>query len=224
MLPQLVSLIFWIAVLALAWGLARRILIWKTGRQRRIYLRGMLQIPQRYFVDLHDVVSREPSVARAHVGVAGGAILALTLVALNYGLGLYWRVLDALLMLAGLLMLGGACAMAWRRRNAPARLSKGPWSRLPYTLLLFALAATLVGAVALTGTTLAPWLAGAISLAFAIGAAELAMGIGLGGPMKHAVAGLLHLGLHPRPERFGDKRFATALQPLTLTPDDLGVG
>jgi Fe-S oxidoreductase len=58
----------------------------------------------------------------------------------------------------------------------------------------------------------------------AIGAAELALGVGLGGPMKHAVAGLLHLGLHPRPERFGDARFATALKPLRLTADDMGVG
>ncbi|MFD2270783.1 DUF3483 domain-containing protein [Undibacterium arcticum] len=35
-----------------------------------------------------------------------------------------------------------------------------------------------------------------------IGGAELALGIGAGGPMKHAVAGLLHLAFHPRPERF----------------------
>src|SRR3989442_176908 len=96
-------------------------------------------------------------------------------------------------------LLAGASAMAWRRRSAPARLSKGPWSRLPYSLLLFALVVSLVGAVALTGTALAPWLAGLIALAFAAGAAELALGVGLGGPMKHAVAGLLHLGLHPRP-------------------------
>eukprot|EP01030_Chromulinospumella_sphaerica_P032956 gene32956-33765_t len=124
-------------------------------------------------------------------------------------------------------MTAGACAMAWRRRSAPARLSRGPWSRLPFSLLLFAVAMSLASAVALTSTALAPWLAGLISLAFAAGAAELALGIGLGGPMKHAVAGLLHLGLHPRPERFGnasEKRFATALQPLKLTADDMGVG
>jgi Fe-S oxidoreductase len=187
-------------------------------------LRGLLLIPKRYFVDLHDVVAREPFVARAHVGVAGGAILALLLVAMNYGFALYWRSLDAVLLLAGLLMLTGAAAMAWRRRTTPARLSKGSWSRLPYALMLFAAAVVLVGAVALTGTALAPWLAGLISLAFAAGVAELALGIGLGGPMKHAVAGLLHLGLHPRPERFGDKRFATALKPLKLTDDDMGVG
>nr|WP_315847677.1 DUF3483 domain-containing protein [uncultured Rhodoferax sp.] len=227
MLPQLVSAVFWLAVLAMGWGLARRALVWKKGRQATVYMRGLLQIPKRYFVDLHDVVAREPFVARAHVGVAGGAILALALIALNYGLGLYLRVLDAALLFAGVLMLAGAGAMAWRRRAAPARLSRGPWSRLPFSLLSFAVAVSLMAALALTGTALAPWLAGLISLAFAAGAAELALGIGLGGPMKHAVAGLLHLGLHPRPERFGtpaEKRFATALRPLTLTADDMGVG
>nr|WP_315480569.1 (Fe-S)-binding protein [uncultured Rhodoferax sp.] len=227
MLPQLVSTVFWLAVLALGWGLVRRAFLWKKGRKATVDLRGLLQIPKRYFVDLHDVVAREPFVARAHVGVAGGAILALALIAVNYGLGLYLRVLDAALLFAGVLMVAGASAMAWRRRAAPARLSRGPWSRLPFSLLLFALAVSLTSAVALTGTALAPWLAGLISLAFAAGAAELALGIGLGGPMKHAVAGLLHLGLHPRPERFGtpaEKRFATALRPLTLTADDMGVG
>ena len=224
MLPYLVSAVFWLAVLGLAWGTARRALIWKTGRASAVDMRGLLQIPKRYFVDLHDVVAREPFVARAHVGVAGGAILALALVALNYGLGLYLRVLDAALLLAGLMMLAGAGAMAWRRRKAPQRLSKGPWSRLPYSLALFAAAAAFVGALAFTGTALAPWLAGVVALAFAAGAAELALGVGLAGPMKHAVAGLLHLGLHPRPERFGDKRFATALKPLRLSADDMGVG
>ncbi|MDR7150604.1 Fe-S oxidoreductase [Hydrogenophaga palleronii] len=223
-LQNLVSALFWMAVLGLVLGMARRGLLWRAGRAAPVDLRGLLLIPKRYFVDLHDVVAREPFVARAHVGVAGGAILALLLVALNYGFALYWRSLDAVLLLAGLLMLAGAAAMAWRRRAAPARLSKGSWSRLPYALMLFAAAVVLVGAVALTGTALAPWLAGLISLAFAAGVAELALGIGLGGPMKHAVAGLLHLGLHPRPERFGDKRFATALKPLSLTADDMGVG
>src|SRR3982751_6946838 len=100
MLQHLVSTVFWVAVLGLAWGMARRALIWKTGRASDVDLRGLLQIPKRYFVDLHDVVAREPFVARAHVGVAGGAILALALGAFNYGLGLYLRALDAALLLA----------------------------------------------------------------------------------------------------------------------------
>lgn len=224
LLAHLVSAVFWLAVLGLVIGLARRAAIWRTGRSAAFDVGGLLQIPRRYFVDLHDVVAREPFVARAHVGVAGGTLLALFIVALNYGLGLYWAALDVVLLLAGLLAVAGAAAMAWRRRAAPARLSQGPWSRLPYSLLAFAVAVILTGAVALTGTALAPWLAAAIALAFAAGVAELTLGIGLGGPMKHAVAGLLHLGLHPRPERFGDQRFATALKPLTLTADDMGVG
>ncbi|MDG5977345.1 hypothetical protein H010_18952 [Hydrogenophaga taeniospiralis CCUG 15921] len=224
LLQHLVSAVFWLAVLGLVIGLARRAAIWRGGRAAVVDFGGLLQIPRRYFVDLHDVVAREPFVARAHVGVAGGTLLALFIVALNYGLGLYWAALDVVLLIAGLLAIVGAAAMAWRRRAAPPRLSQGAWKRLPYSLLAFAAAATLVGAVALTGTALAPWLAGLISLAFAAGVAELALGIGLGGPMKHAVAGLLHLGLHPRPERFGDQRFATALKPLKLTPEDMGVG
>lgn len=224
LLQHLVSTLFWVAVLGLVGGVARRARIWRSGRAAAVDLRGLLRIPRRYFVDLHDVVAREPFVARAHVGVAGGSLLALGVVALNYGAGLYWRSLDGVLLVAGLAALLGAGAMAWRRRAAPERLSRGPWRRLPYSLMAFAVAVTLVAAVALTGTALAPWLAGLISLAFALGTAELALGIGLGGPMKHAVAGLLHLGLHPRPERFGDRRFATALKPLALTAQDMGVG
>lgn len=221
---QLVSALFWVAVLAFVVGLLRRVSIWRQGRAAPFDAWGLLAVPKRYFVDLHDVVAREPFVAKAHIGVAGGSLLALLMVAVNYGLALYWRSLDAVLLLASALALVGAGAMAWRRRAAPARLSQGAWRRLPYSLLSFALAAGLIAAVALTGTALAPGLAGLISLAFVAGMAELALGIGLGGPMKHAVAGLLHLGLHPRPERFAQARFATALRPLALTPEDMGVG
>ncbi|WP_290871470.1 DUF3483 domain-containing protein [Aquabacterium sp.] len=198
-LPQLVSLVFWAAVLALGLGMARRVSLWRQGQAANVNWLGLLAVPKRYFVDLHDVVAREPFVARAHVATAGGGLAALALVGLNYGLGLYSRVLDVALLLAGLAMLGGAAAMAHRRRNAPERLSKGPWQRLPYSLMAFAAA---VIAIALVGPELASWLAALVVLAFAAGAAELALGIGLGGPMKHAVAGLIHLGLHPRPERF----------------------
>jgi Fe-S oxidoreductase len=55
-----------------------------------------------------------------------------------------------------------------------------------------------------------------------LGSAELALGIGGGGPMKHAVAGLLHLAFHPRPERFAGVR-STGLKPLALDKGELGV-
>jgi len=225
-LNVLVSVVFWAAVLTLVLGLARRAALWRNGRAASVNWLGLLAIPKRYFVDLHHVVAREPFVANAHVAVAGGAVLALVIVAINYGLGLYLGWLDGVLLLAGLVMLGGAAAMAWRRRDdaAPKRLSRGPWSRLPYSLLCFALALVGIGIATMTNTAVAPWFAALLVLALAAGAAELALGVGLGGPMKHAVAGLLHLGLHPRPERFSpNKKSATALAPLQLDAGSFGV-
>jgi Fe-S oxidoreductase len=221
--------VFWLAVAAFAVGLWQRARLWRRGRPAAVDWRGLLAVPRRYVVDLHDVVAREPFVARAHVAVGGGAVLCLVLVALNDGLGLRWRALDGLLVLAALGMLGGALAMAWRRRAGWSRLSQGPWQRLPYTLALGAVALAGLGAVAWFGAALAPLVAGALVLGLAVVAAEFALGIGLAGPMKHAVAGLLHLGLHPRPSRFGPQpvgpgtvRTASALQPLALDQGERG--
>ncbi|MEY2894168.1 MAG: hypothetical protein RJA98_4076, partial [Pseudomonadota bacterium] len=221
---DLITLVFWLAVLALLWGTARRARLWRAGAPAAVPLvTGLLAAPKRYFVDLHAVVARDPFVARAHVAVAGGAVLSLLLVALNDGLRLRLAALDAALLGAALLMLGGALAMAWRRRQPPARLSRGPWQRLPYTLGLGAFGVFTLSAIALWGGALAPWWAALCTGALAVGAAELSLGIGRAGPMKHAVAGLLHLAWHPRPERFGPQpvgpgtvRSAVALQPLQL--------
>src|SRR3954469_3285739 len=141
MLPVQIALtvLFWLAVLALAAGLFRRSLLWRAGRfAAPVNWRDLLQVPKRYFVDLHHVVARERSMAITHTAVAGGAVAALGLVALNYGLALYSVWLDWLTLLASAVMLGGATRI-WRRRRAlPSRLSRGPWSRLPYTLIAFA--------------------------------------------------------------------------------------
>jgi dimethylglycine catabolism B len=212
-----VGIVFWTALAVLAAGIARRSRLWRAGRPTSFRWLALLAIPKRYLIDLHAVVAREPYIARAHVATAGGASLALVAVALNYGFALHLRMLDWLLLAASVAMLGGAAAMAWRRRRPPSRLSRGGWSRLPYTLMAFA--AALVGVV-LIGPDAAPWLAALIAFSLAAGAAELVLGIGLGGPMKHAVAGLLHLAWHPRPERFAGAPTATALQ---LQENELGI-
>ena len=229
---DLITAVFWLAVTAFTVGTARRAALWRAGRPATVAWRGLLAIPKRYFVDLHDVVAREPAVARAHVAVAGGAIACLALVALNDGLRLRFAVLDAVLVACAALMLVGAFMMA-RRRRQPAvaeRVSHGPWDRLPWSLAVGAAGMGALAAGALWHEQIAPWWAALCVLALAVGAAELALGIGLAGPMKHAVAGLLHLGLHPRPERFrpqavgpSAQRVASALKPLSLGRDLPGV-
>ena len=222
---HLLTLLFWLVAACFALGLARRAQLWRTGRATPVSWGALLTIPKRYFVDLHHVVAREPYIARTHVATAGGAVAALLLVAVNYGFALYWRALDLAIVGASAVMLVGVFFVWHRRRQLPARLSRGPWMRLPYTLAAFALG--LAALTLLPAQTLSLVIAAFALLLLLIGCAELVFGIAGGGPMKHAVAGLLHLGLHPRPERFGspaEKRFATALKPLRLSADDMGVG
>jgi Fe-S oxidoreductase len=213
------TILFWLQALLLLLGLARRARLWNAGRAAEVDWTGLAAIPKRYLVDLHRVVARERYIANAHVATAGGAVLIVLLIALNYGLALYRAKLDSAIAAAAVLMLIGAAFMALRRRHPPARLSRGAWMRLPYTLgalstglLLLALPAALSGSA----------LALLALLLVLIGSLELSLGIGSGGPMKHALAGLLHLGLHPRPERFrgGD---SAALRPMALDSMPLGV-
>lgn len=219
-----VTVLFWLAVVVLAIGLWRRAKLWRAGRPAKVNWFGLLAIPKRYFVDLHHVVARDPYIARAHMAVAGGAIAAMLLVAANYGLAFYWRPLDWLILLAAAGMLAGAYLVWQRRRDPLPRLSRGAWSRLPYSLGAFAIGLLLL--TAMIAANLSPsLLTGPISILLLLfllaGTAELALGIGTGGPMKHAVAGLLHLGLHPRPERFSG--LSTGLRPLDLDAGQFGV-
>ncbi len=220
-LASAITTLFWCAAATLAIGIARRALLWRSGRATDIAWAGLLEIPKRYFVDLHHVVARDPYIARTHIAVAGGAIAALALVALNYGFGLYWPFLDWAIIAAALVMLTGAVFVWLRRIDTPARLSRGDWSRLPYTLAAFALGLAIT--IAISPGTASSAIAIVALLLLLAGSAELALGIGVGGPMKHAVAGLLHLAFHPRPERFAGAR-STALKPLALDRAEFGVG
>ncbi|WP_442808471.1 (Fe-S)-binding protein [Trinickia soli] len=205
----LITVLLWLSVAGLAFAVAKRSSYWRVGRATApgaFGVSNLFAIPKRYFVDLHHVVARDPYIAKTHVATAGGAIAALALVFVNYGLGIYSPWLDKLIFLAALAMLIGA-VFVWRRRHAndvPARLSRGPWNALPWLLGSFA--------VGLLLFTIVP--AGAMSRAFAvicavligIGAFAMTMGAAKGGPMKHAIAGLLHLAFHPRQERFAATR------------------
>jgi dimethylglycine catabolism B len=219
MLPLFLTIAFWCALALLVLGLALRARLWRHGRPAPVAWTGLLAIPKRYFVDLHHVVAREPFIARTHMAVAGGGVLAILVIAINYGLALYAPWLDRVLLAASALMLVGSALAAWRRRSPPSRLSRGPWRRLPFTLAAFAGGAALAAWLAPSGAQAPALLVIVLLLA---GSAELVFGIGLGGPMKHAVAGLLHLAFHPRPARFDGQRSAD-LRLLDLRQLDYGV-
>ena len=219
MMNYSITALFWLATATLLLGLWKRTKFWRAGKPAAFAWLNLLAIPKRYFVDLHHVVAREPFIARTHVATAGGAVAALGLVGINYGLMLYCSALNWAIMAATGIMLIGVFFVWLRRRNTPGRLSRGAWSRLPYSLAAFALGLLIVN---LPVSVLAAGVAVFALLLLLAGSAELALGIGLGGPMKHAIAGLLHLAFHPRQERFSGK-LSTALMPLDLTNQDYGI-
>jgi dimethylglycine catabolism B len=218
-LNHFITALFWLAAFTLAFGLWRRSQLWRAGQPAAWHWCQLLTIPKRYFVDLHHVVSRDPYIANTHIATAGGAVAALALVAINYGLAVYSSALNWAIVVATSIMLIGAFFVWLRRRKPHARLSLGAWSRLPYSLLAFALGLLLL---TLPMQTLSNSIAVIAALLLLAGSAELALGIGLGGPMKHAVAGLLHLAFHPRQERFSDQ-LSTALKPLNLEKNGLNI-
>ena len=208
------------AALALAIvGAVRRMNMWRRGRPARVdLLGGLLAMPRRYMVDLHHVVARDKYMANTHVATAGGFVLAAVLAILVHGLGLHNRILGYVLLLATALMFVGALFVFKRRLNPPSRLSKGPWMRLPKSLLVFS-ASFFILTLPVAGVLpegFGGWaLAAVLALGVLWGVSELFFGMTWGGPMKHAFAGALHLAWHRRAERFGGGR-STGLKPLDL--------
>ncbi|TCF98413.1 (Fe-S)-binding protein [Paraburkholderia strydomiana] len=230
---SVITVLLWLSMAGLAFALAKRAAYWRVGRATAAGAYGwanLLSIPKRYFVDLHHVVARDPYIAKTHVATAGGAILAMALVFVNYGLAIYSPWFDKLIFLAALVMLVGA-VFVWRRRHGakavPARLSRGPWDHLPLLLGSFALGLVLF--IALPAAAMSGALAIIVALLIAVGAFTMTFGAARGGPMKHALAGLLHLAFHPRQERFAERNDRdivppTALKAPLLDAKEYGVG
>lgn len=225
----LISILLWVSMAGLAFAVLRRASYWRLGRATTSGGYGigkLFTIPKRYFVDLHHVVARDPYIARTHVATAGGAIAALALVFVNYGLAIYSPWLDKAIFAAALLMLVGV-VFVWHRRGAgdiPARLSKGPWNTLPWLLGSFALG--LASFMVVPAGVMSGAFAVLSAVLIAVGAFAMTFGAAKGGPMKHAIAGLLHLAWHPRQERFAATPAAwtgegTATPPTALKVPDI---
>lgn len=227
MLNTLLPILLFAAVGLAVLGALRRVAMWRQGRASKVdLLGGLLAMPKRYMVDLHHVVARDKYMANTHVATAGGFVLAAVLAILVHGFGLHNRILGYALLLATTLMFVGALFVAKRRRNPPARLSKGPWMRLPKSLLAFSVSFFVVTlpVAGILPEHFGGWLLATI-LAVGVlwGVSELFFGMTWGGPMKHAFAGALHLAWHRRAERFGGGR-STGLKPLDLADPSAPLG
>ncbi|MGE6794111.1 dimethylglycine demethylation protein DgcB [Pseudomonas guineae] len=219
MLNTLLPILLFAALALAVIGAGKRFLMWRRGRPAQVdWLGGLLAMPRRYMVDLHHVVARDKYIANTHVATAGGFVLAAVLAILVHGFGLHSRLLGFALLAATALMFVGALFVAKRRLDPPSRLSKGPWMRLPKSLLMFA-ASFFIATLPVAGIVSADFggwvLALLLSVSVAWGVSELFFGMTWGGPMKHAFAGALHLAWHRRAERFAGGR-STGLKALDL--------
>ncbi|WP_313200871.1 dimethylglycine demethylation protein DgcB [Pseudomonas sp.] len=227
MLNTLLPILLFAALGLAVLGALRRVRMWRRGRPSKVNLiGGLLAMPRRYLVDLHHVVERDKYMSRTHVATAGGFVLSAALAILVHGFGLQSKILGYALLVATVIMFSGAIFVFKRRLNPPSRLSKGPWMRLPKSLLVFAASffiATLPVAGILPANTGGWVMVGILGLGVLWGVSELFFGMTWGGPMKHAFAGALHLAWHRRAERFGGGR-STGLKPLDLEDPNAPLG
>ena len=227
MLNTLLPILLFAALGLAALGALRRVNMWRRGRASKVdLLGGLLAMPKRYMVDLHHVVARDKYIANTHVATALGFVLSALLAILVHGFGLHNRILGYALLLASVLMFVGATFVYLRRRNPPSRLSKGPWMRLPKSLMAFSVSFFLV-TLPVAGVLPADFggwlLAALLGVGVLWGVSEMFFGMTWGGPMKHAFAGALHLAWHRRAERFGGGR-STGLKPLDLNDKTAPLG
>ncbi|MCO6060261.1 dimethylglycine demethylation protein DgcB [Pseudomonas sp. MOB-449] len=227
MLNTLLPILLFAALALAVLGAAKRFFMWRRGRPSKVdWIGGLMKMPRRYLVDLHHVVERDKYMSKTHVATAGGFVLSALLAIVVHGFGLHSRILGFALLAATVLMFVGALFVAKRRRNPPSRLSKGPWMRLPKSLLMFSVSffiATLPVAGILPEGFGGWFLAGILAIGVAWGVSELFFGMTWGGPMKHAFAGALHLAWHRRAERFGGGR-STGLKALDLADPNAPLG
>ncbi|WP_416138457.1 (Fe-S)-binding protein [Halomonas sp. HK25] len=236
MLNTILPILIFSALALAAIGAWRRVRLWRQGRPSSVpLLKGLAALPRRYLVDLHHVVGRDRVMSNTHVATAGGFVAAAVLMILVHGLGLANPVLGALLLAASATMFVGSLFVARRRRNPPARLSKGAFMRLPKSLMAFSVGVFLITLPTVgilpagLSQVMGHWLLALLLAAVVVwGLAEMVVGVTWGGPMKHAFAGALHLAFHRRPERFSSKTGgegrSTGLKALNLDDETAPLG
>lgn len=211
--PTLIGVLLVLAAI----GAVRRMNLWRAGQADKVdMLAGLLAMPKRYLKDLHHVVERDKYMSRTHVATGGGFVLAMVLVVFVHLFSVQSEILAWALLAALVMMFCGALFVYKRRLNPPSRLSKGPWMRLPKSLLTFSITffVLTLPAAGILPEGFGGWaLTLVLSVLILMSLSEMLFGMTWGGPMKHAFAGALHLAFHRRSERFGGGR-STGLKPV----------
>lgn len=194
---------------------------WLKGRPASgSWLAGLRHVPRRYLVDVHHVVARRPAAARMHALAAGGVLGGSALALLAAVLGAGWAVWALAALAFGIGSVGAL--LAWRRRvpKTPRALSGGAFLWLPAALGAWCVGNGLAALCMAVGAS--PLLVGASVVLGGAGGVGLLRLVALG-PMRHALAGVAWLAGHTRPGRFGGTGRDTALRPLDLAAERLGV-
>ena len=104
-----------------------------------IIVKGLLNIPKRYFINLHDVVARDRFTANMHVAVAGGFICSVLLIYLVYLFNIKYFLLLHALTLCLLLMIAGSVAVMYRRhfrsQARTAAIIRWAMARIPICII-----------------------------------------------------------------------------------------
>ncbi|MFT2110630.1 (Fe-S)-binding protein [Marinomonas sp. 2405UD68-3] len=214
--PILIAILLILAII----GAVRRVNLWRAGQSDQVdIVAGLLAMPKRYLHDLHDVVARDKYMSNTHAATGGGFVLSIIMILAVHLFGTDSQLLAWALLLSLVVMFVGAVFVFRRRINPPSRLSKGPWMRLPKSLLMFSVTffvLTLPAAGVLPDGTGGWLLSLVLSVLVVMSLSEMLFGMTWGGPMKHAFAGALHLAFHRRSERFGGGR-STGLKAVDLS-------
>jgi len=214
-----------IAILLFILGAFRRAHLWTRGASKASVWCEVFALPRRYFHDVHNVVSRDASVARMHAAAAGGFVAVCLLAFVVHVLGVSsWGLRWLLVGATALISLGGLLVIM-RRVGAqrPKRLSAGAYELMGFALLgfgVFFCISTFIQADLIDFNWISMW---GFALLLVGGASTIFLIPGMtAGPMRHAFAGVLHLMFHPRAERFTGRGRHTALKMLELDAVKLG--
>lgn len=205
------ALILITATILLAASMLSFLWRWSRGRVSSIIWAGLLTVPRRYLVNVHDKVVRRRHVGGYHVATALGILVVLAAALSVHVFRVDHNLIRVAGTLAGSAAVIGVILFAIRRHKS----GRSRWHKSLHYISLAVVAAyfgasllwphptKVLAAVAALATFYVFW-------AFA------------SGPLRHAVAGIANLAFHARPTRFASAAVRQAAKAINLDQDKLG--